>query len=165
MAKQLAEHFNTVYVPEYARLFIEAKGEISEPDMLLIAKGQAALEDSILPEANRLLICDTDPLTSSIWSKWLFGKCSTEIMHIANSRSYDFYLVTSPDLLWEADQTRFFPKHGKEFMQDCLLALKNKNKPFAIIEGFGPLRMQNAIEIISAELVKFLTYKCLSSPQ
>ena len=53
LAKQLAEHFKTTWVSEYARLLIEAAGDAKKEDMLRIAKGQLALEQAVAPDGQR----------------------------------------------------------------------------------------------------------------
>ncbi|HEY6977001.1 MAG TPA: AAA family ATPase [Chitinophagaceae bacterium] len=49
LCKQLAEHFNTLWCPEYAREYLLAHGkEYSYDDLLTIATGQLQLEDKYL---------------------------------------------------------------------------------------------------------------------
>ncbi len=66
----------------------------------MIARGQMASEDALVRNANRILFCDTDLLTTCIWSHWLFQQCNTWIEDEAKKRSYDLYLVTDVDVPW-----------------------------------------------------------------
>jgi HTH-type transcriptional repressor of NAD biosynthesis genes len=152
LLSDLSQHFKTIGVPEYARLYIEAKGNLVKEDMLLIAKGQLALENAMLANANRLLFCDTDPLVTSIWSKWLFNECSDEIIALTK-RPYDLYLVTYPDLEWKPDQVRYLPNKSHEFFNDCVNTLESLNRNFVIIKGSGLSRLTNAIEAIDQFLL------------
>ena len=49
LCEQLAEHFNTVWCPEYARAYLNENGkEYSYDDLLKISEGQLILEDALL---------------------------------------------------------------------------------------------------------------------
>ena len=62
LAQQLGEDFGTVVVPEFARTYLELRhGQIELSDMELIARGQAANEDALALQANRLLFCEYGP--------------------------------------------------------------------------------------------------------
>ena len=53
LCSQLAAHYHTTWVPEYAREFLEKKGtQYTCDDLLLIAKGQLNSEDEILDEVS-----------------------------------------------------------------------------------------------------------------
>ncbi len=153
LATELAAHYQTVYVPEYARSFIETTGQINKEDMLTIAKGQIALEKILSEKANRLLFCDTDPLLTSLWHQWLFRENSQEIEDLALEQHYDLYLLMDADLEWMPDPVRYFPEKGEECVQACESILQQHKKNYAIITGKGSLRLQNAILVVD-EIVK-----------
>src|SRR5204863_7277646 len=70
LAQALAAQFSTVCVPEFARDYLSARGGQCRPaDMPVIAAGQARLEDEYARHANRLLVCDTDLLTTQLWQE------------------------------------------------------------------------------------------------
>jgi len=154
LCQQLATYFNTVYVPEYARLFIETKGNFKQQDLINIVRGQIALEKTIAPKAKQILFCDTDPLTTTIWSEWLFNNCDPEIINLASKTHYNFYLLTDIDLEWKPDQVRYFPEKRAEFFTSCLNCLEKNKRPYFIINGKGKNRLENAIKIISLKLNK-----------
>jgi len=60
LAEQLARYYNTVYVPEYAREYID---NLNKPynfdDILKIAKAQLKNEKLLETKANKILFCDT----------------------------------------------------------------------------------------------------------
>ncbi len=151
LAEQLAAHFSTCFVPEYARLFIETRGDPKKEDMLHIAKGQAALEKAMVARANRYLFCDTDPLTTTIWSRWHFGSASEELLKLAQKNTYGLYLLMDAGLPWKKDAVRYFPDKGKEFLADCIETLEKYNRPYFIVRGQGKERLNNAIRVIEAE--------------
>src|SRR4029077_1890293 len=86
LAVSLAAHFQTVCVPEYARGYLGTAargGEVTRDDLQAIAGGQAASEDRLARDANRLLICDTNLLTTVIWHEHYFGACPPGIRRLA----------------------------------------------------------------------------------
>ena len=99
LTRRLSDHYRTVAVPEFARTYLESRqGKVEFSDMELIARGQAANEDALALQANRLLFCDTDLITTTIWSSRLFHECAAWIQQAANERQYELYLVTEVDV-------------------------------------------------------------------
>lgn len=151
LTHQLAAHYNTVFTPEYARFYIETKGsDLEKKDMLHIGQGQVALEDSIAPTASRYLFCDTDPLATTIWSRWFFDESDEALLELAQNKTYPLYLVTEPDLPWKDDMVRYFPKQGAEFFDDCCATLKHYNRNFFTVGGSGEKRLQHALDILES---------------
>lgn len=151
LAKDLAAHFDTVYVHEYARPLLDFKnGACDWPDIERIARGQAAAEDALAPRARRVLFCDTDPLTTTIWSDVFFGKCPAWVEREARRRTYDLYLLTDIDVPWVDDNQRYFPEDAKrqDFFDRCLATLEASDRPFVRIRGDWKQRFQQAVEAV-----------------
>ena len=109
LARKLAQKFNTVYVREFARPLLDAQaGECFPENIPQIARGQVASEDALSQQANRVLICDTDVLTTTIWSDVLFGHTPDWVRELADARRYDLYLLNDVDVPWIDDGQRFF---------------------------------------------------------
>ena len=174
LAKQLADHFGTVFVPEYARFYVEShnrrmksKNEeynLKAEDMLHIARGQIALEHSLLHGAKRLLISDTDVWATTLWSKWLFnGKCDNEIIKLAQQTQYDLYLLTKPDISWKEDDVRYFPKKDDRirFFKEYEQILKDNKCNYIVIDGSGHQRIENAIKAVEKFLDDRFKYQYL----
>ncbi|MBI1216306.1 MAG: AAA family ATPase [Alphaproteobacteria bacterium] len=155
LARQLAEHYKTTWVPEYARLFIKTKGDPAREDMIHIARGQAALEDAMAPAASRWLFCDTDPLATTVWSRWLFGESPEPLAALARERHYRLYLLTDARLPWKGDAVRYFPGKGDEFLADCVKTLESEGRAYALVEGSGAARLENAVAILEAAKEEF----------
>jgi nicotinamide riboside kinase len=61
LAAALAAHYNTCFVAENARLFLEnTKGIYTEADLIKFAKTQLHAENEAMQKANKILFCDTD---------------------------------------------------------------------------------------------------------
>lgn len=110
LATALAERLRTVWVPEVGRAWWEARRHLDAPwteaDFLAIARRQAALEDDLARLANRVLICDTDPLATTVWHRRYLGARSTALEAFAATRAADLHLLTAPDFPFVQDGTR-----------------------------------------------------------
>ena len=74
LSEQLADHYKTLWVPEYAREYLQEKWnreqKTCEPqDLLPIAEGQMRLENEMTTRVTDLLICDTDLLETKVYSE------------------------------------------------------------------------------------------------
>lgn len=155
LAKQLAERFGTVYVPEYAKTYIETTGkEIDDDDMLAIARGQCALEDAVARDANRVLFCDSDLVTSIIWSGRLVGRVPEWLRKEADRRHYDLYLLTHYDVPWVDDVHRYIPEESPAFFDRCVLELESRKRPFSQIKGGWEERFNLAVAAVEKMLAQ-----------
>jgi len=146
LATNLARHFKTCFVPEYARAHLEPRnGQIQPADIEMIARGQIASEDALARNANRILIVDTDLLTTCIWSHWMFGECPDWVEEEARKRTYDLYLVTDVDVPWVQDSVRYLPHERQSFLDQCLNTLQQHQRPWKLISGDWENRFQMAV--------------------
>jgi HTH-type transcriptional regulator, transcriptional repressor of NAD biosynthesis genes len=112
LARRLAEHYGTAWVPEYVRAYLESR-PLREPPSLVrwedvepIARGQIASEDAAAPAATRLLVCDTDLHSTKVYCEHYFGRCPEWIARAARERAYDLHLLLRTDVPWVADPVR-----------------------------------------------------------
>ena len=95
----LAKHYNTVFVSEYAREYLQKKWDqqkaiCSKEDLIPIAKGQIKLENELAQKANKVLICDTDILQTKVYSEVYFdGFCDSNIEFYSQKNHYDLYFL------------------------------------------------------------------------
>lgn len=149
LARNLAAHFGTVAVPEYARTHLEAQeGRVGLEDMEPIARGQVATEEALVRNANRLLFCDTDVLETTIWSDVLFGECPPWVRAEAERRTYDLYLLTDVDVPWVSDMIRYLPEERRSFFDRCEEALRSRNRPYVRVSGDWDQRWRTAVEAV-----------------
>lgn len=155
LARDLAAAFDTVRVWEYARPLLDPKrGRCDEDDIPRIARGQAALEDALARHANRVLLCDTDVLTTTIWSDLLFGRTPEWVRRLAEERTYDLYLLLDVDVPWVDDAQRFFgdPPTRRALFARFRDALAARGRPFVVVRGDWPERLATATAAVQALL-------------
>jgi NadR type nicotinamide-nucleotide adenylyltransferase len=116
LAKDLAAHFKTAWVPEYMREYLQKKWDeleerISWEDLLPIARSQIATENIAARQANELLFCDTDLRELKVYCEYYYdGECPEEIEIAVRNNSYHLYLLTDIDTPWVADDLRDRPE-------------------------------------------------------
>lgn len=159
LSRQLARHYNSIWVPEYAREYLQNKWnnerKTCEPkDLLPIAIGQMKLENDLAKKTNTVLICDTDLLETKVYSEaYYLGTCHPEIAKFAEENKYNLYFLTYIDTPWEADDLRDKP-HERERMFDAFkTALVDYKKPFVILRGNKQERFNLAVKHIDKLLL------------
>ncbi len=158
LAQQLADHYNTIFVPEFSRIYAEAQllnqKLLTKDDVLPIAEGQMRLENDLTPKANTLLICDTDLLETKVYSESYYdGFCDPDLEKYAIENFYDLYFLTYIDIPWEADTLRDKPHEREAMFLAFKNALKTYNKPYILLKGTMKERFKLATNQIN-ELIK-----------
>lgn len=154
LAKQLANHFQTEWVPEYMREYLERKWKekretIVREDLIPIAKGQLQKEEAAAKKVNKILICDTNLLELKVYSEYYYnGFCPDFIKKEATKDKYTIYLLTYIDVPWVADPLRDRPENRKELFDLFEKELKKQKFPYIIIKGTREERLNQAIEVI-----------------
>ncbi len=160
LARDLARHYHTAWVPEYAREYLQQKWDrekkTCEPqDLLPIAIGQMALENSRSEKAERLLICDTDLLETKVYSEAYYtGDCDPLLEKYALKNTYDLYLLTYIDTPWVKDDLRDKPNERERMYAYFRDTLEKYQRNFVILKGNQQERMAAAIEHIDNLLEK-----------
>jgi nicotinamide riboside kinase len=121
IAARVARHYGVEVVPEFVRTFAEQKGAAIEfSDHGPIARGQMALEDEHVARFHRddlahpappgsrqrLMIQDTDLLSTVVYCRHYFGRCPEWIEEAAQARRPHLYVLCHPDVPWIADGVR-----------------------------------------------------------
>ena len=145
MSKKLAEHYETVYVPEYGREYTDEIIYNSYPlkprtyllpmDFSRIAAGQLQREDEIARKANKVLICDTDLMTTQTWADLYGVKCPAWIATQSWNSKYHLHLLLTPEVPWVDDGTRIFSDRRDEHFERIRRELNNRQWVYEIIEG------------------------------
>jgi HTH-type transcriptional regulator, transcriptional repressor of NAD biosynthesis genes len=148
LTQRLAQHYGTVFAEEYARplLALQDNG-CGYEDMERIARGQIASEEALARQADRLLFCDTDVLTTYVWSHALYGRCPQWLEEEGKRRRYDLTLLCDIDSAWHDDGSRFFPNDREGFMARCVKALDEAGRAYVKIGGTWDQRFDKAVAL------------------
>lgn len=150
LAMQLSEMFNGVYIPEYAREYVEKLSHhYSFEDVEAIAQKQVELYHQTESCSSRFFFFDTWLIITKVWFQWVYGRQPEWFEQELQRCPIDLFLLCRPDLPWEADSVR---ENGGEnrikLYNEYLSHLRNYGFNFVEIEGEGETRLKNAVSAI-----------------
>jgi len=173
LCSQLADHYKTGWVKEYAREYLQANSTIYTFDSLLhIAKGQLALEEMAFAESGvkhsepgaaisiaspprtnnpELIFIDTNMYVLKVWCEFVFGKCHHWILNQIAENNYTLYLLCDIDLPWVKDELREYPDllTRQKLYHHYKDIMVNQKVPWVNINGNYEERLQKAIEAVN----------------
>ena len=165
LCEQLATHYKSQWVEEYAREYLEKNGtNYRYEDLYKIARGQIRNEEvatgngQLTMSNNQLplnpLFLDTDLYTIKIWSEISFNSCDNRVLTQIARRSYDLYLLCNTDLPWQPDPLREYPdllsrQKIYHYYKDVLV---NQEVPWADISGNYEERFLKALHAVDGLL-------------
>lgn len=147
LTQRLAAHYDTVWVAEYARPYLDQANASRSPidggpsafvtadDIPEIARGHARAEDAAASLARRLVFIDTDLVTTTIYSDFYFGGCPDSIRREARRRPYDLTLLLDVDVPWVDDPLRDQPADRDTWMARFRDALAEHGRRWVDISG------------------------------
>ena len=151
LSEKLAHHYNTNFVPEYSRSYLENfVGQYTENDVVEIAKGQHNLILEEEKKSSKILIADTEIVVCKIWVEYVFKHSNKVIDEILKQQDFDLYLLCDIDLPWVYDPLRENPDidERKELFEIYRNTLEQMKVPFEIVSGDDEVRVNNAIKVI-----------------
>jgi len=154
LCEALADHYNTAWVPEYAREYFNDSDlyNYTLEDLEIIAKKQKELEETMLKKAKLFLFCDTTLITLKIWAELEFHTTPRFIADSLAKIHYDHYFITDNQMPWVADKLRE-NKHSRELLLQMNLAeVKKSGVSYTLITGRDEERLTNAIHVIDSLL-------------
>lgn len=150
LAAQLAEHFGTVWVPEFSRQYLgQLDRSYVEADLVEIAREQIGLENEVAEQAtNDLLFLDTSLEVLKVWSDVVFGRCDDWIASQLTARLPDFYLLCLPDIPWTSDPLRENPHDRDMLLTIYRREINALGVPCYEVGGSGKMRLENAANAV-----------------
>ena len=158
LSRELASYYNTHWVEEYAREYLQNKWDQEKKiceleDIIPIANGQIKLENEFSKKTKNLLICDTDLLETKVYSETYYnGFCDPILEKYAIENKYDLYILTDIDISWFKDDLRDRPNNREEMFNAFKQALITHNKPYILVSG----NLNNRMKIATKEIDKLL---------
>jgi NadR type nicotinamide-nucleotide adenylyltransferase len=152
LCQELALHYNTQWLPEYARTYVENLGRpYTQDDVLHIAKKQIELEEEISKSYESLFI-DTDLIITKVWLQHVYGNCPDWIDEWLKKAPRSIYLVCCPDLPWEYDPVRENPELREYFLQWYCHEIESYGFKYSLVSGKGNERIESATKIVDSIL-------------
>lgn len=141
LARELADRYRTVWVPEWGRLYEEAlpAGHVwTVDDFVAIAVEHRRLEDAAAGAADRVAFVDTDSVVTQAFAREYLGAWPHELDAMA--RQPDLYVFCQPDIPFVQDGLRDAVRRLR--MHDLYEAhLGAVTAPVLRVSGTGPARL------------------------
>ncbi|MEP6923669.1 MAG: AAA family ATPase, partial [Pyrinomonadaceae bacterium] len=154
LAEALAREFKTVFVPEYGRtLWEEQNARLSFEDLLKIAKTHVSSEETLARQADGFLFVDTSPLTTMLYSEYLFERIDPELAWLSQ-RKYDFTFLCAPDFPFVQDGTRVSEGFRQRQHEEYLRLLKLRGIDFTLLSGNLSERAEQVKTMLRARLLE-----------
>ena len=108
LAKYLAKRYHGLYVPEYAREYVERKGttEVTYDELCSIARHQIEQMELTVNSQKSIAVFDTELIVTKVWFDYAFQTVPEWLEEAIKNYPMDVYLLTYPDLPWIADSAR-----------------------------------------------------------
>ena len=146
LAARLAAYYRTVWVPEASRIYAERKqSPLLLSDVAPIAREHVAMVDESMRAAGRLLVLDTDLLSTVIYSQHYYGRVPAEVEALERTRRADLYLLCDVDVPWLPDGIRDRPTNREAMLALFREALETRKLLWTMITGDWEARWKTAI--------------------
>ncbi len=150
LCMHLAEHFNTAWVPEYAREFLSGYDKkYTLDDIEHIFRVQFENEMKWVDSGRKIVFTDKEFIIGKVWCEHVFGTCPTFFNTMIRRFPYNLYLLTAADLPWQPDPLRENPGKGTFFFNWYEKILKEQMLSYRVISGSGDDRFRNGIEAMN----------------
>ncbi len=148
LTQRLAEYFHTAYVPEMAREIAEETLTVTPAHLQEIAQLHACTILERLPAANRILIADTDLITTQSYSQFLFGQDLDTAEWIGAANRFDLYLFLEPDCPFIQDGTRLDQDRRNRLSDHHRVYYEACGRPVVFINGDWEQRFRDSVNTI-----------------
>jgi len=153
LSKQLAEHFGTIWIEEFARVYIEnLTRKYTYKDVELIARYQKDQIHKSYEKAYGIIFFDTDLIITKVWFDIVYKKVPSWLDKAINKSGFDLYLLCNTDIPWEADNVRENGGQMREILfNNYKHELDSRQFSYRIIKGTGDERFLNAVSFVNSE--------------
>lgn len=131
-----AKHPGSIVVPEVARDMV-FDSDFTLDDIERIAEAQTAAvvkaESETSPDS--LVICDTDVITTALYSQIYLGSVPESVTSLETAVKYDLYLLFDVDVPWVADGLRDLGDRRQEIHAMFKAALDTRRIEYTEVRG------------------------------
>jgi NadR type nicotinamide-nucleotide adenylyltransferase len=150
LARALADALGTCWVPEYGRELWERQGgQLAFDDLEHIALTQVQHELAHAQTARGVLICDTTPLTTLLYSEAMFGRATPALRQLAR-RPYALTLLCAPDFAFVQDGTRRDERFRADQQAWYHRTLRDTGVDFSAVAGSLAQRVQQVCQLLNS---------------
>ncbi len=146
LSSLVAKELNGLYIPEFAREYLEkTNGYYEEKDLDIIAHGQY---NSVQESKSNLIVVDTEMTVMKVWSLFKYGQVSETIENLYQLEKWDHLFLCDIDIPWEEDTLREHPESRAELFDIYHKLLIEKGVEFTIVKGSIAERLAQVIQVL-----------------
>jgi HTH-type transcriptional repressor of NAD biosynthesis genes len=134
LAIKLADRYQTEFVPEVAREFINSN-DFTVDDIIKIALAHFDRIEQKTKTANKILICDTDVITTQIYCRHYLKSVPDILYALEKKVSYSRYFLLDIDVPWVSDGLRDLGQHREFMMKTFTNELVQRAIDFVPVQG------------------------------
>ena len=145
--------WRTTWVAEHLRAWCDAHGRtpLAHEQQGIAAEQARRIEAA--EASHDIVVCDTTPLMTAVYSRQVFGDRSLEAMALDWQRQCHLTLLTALDLPWQADGLqRDGPQVREPVDAKVRAALERAGVPYAVVFGSGDARLAAALAAVRRAL-------------
>jgi nicotinamide riboside kinase len=148
LAQNLAEAYDTIWLPEFARTYVEQLGRpYGYDDVVAIARNQIEQEKRLALQGDlKILFLDTWLILTKVWFDLVFDQCPAWLIDQIKSSDIDLFLVCCTDIEWVADSVR---ENGgarrAELLKIYCQEIESFGFNYELVNGLGESRLANAL--------------------
>jgi len=151
LAINLAAKFETTFVPEVAREML-ITNDFSVQDIINIGIKHAERIKEKLLSANQILFCDTDVITTQIYSQYYLHVIPEILYQLEKETIYDHYFLMDIDVPWVADGLRDLGHKREEMLGIFKEALESRKIAYTLLRGSFAEREAQVVAWVSTNL-------------
>lgn len=155
LAQALSGYYGEPWTGEFVRGYVQQLDrELTAEDLEPIFRGQLAIEDASQQKASRLILHDTNLLSSIIYANHYFETTCDWVNDAFLERDYALYLLCSPEgIRWKADPgQRDSPSARTDLHSKFKESLDKLQLPYIELSGDETIRFGEAIKAIDEVL-------------
>lgn len=153
MAQKMAQRYNTEFVPEVSRELITGN-TFNREDIMAIGREQTKRVFQKARTANKILFCDTDLITTQIYSREYLKVVPPVLYELEKMIEYDLYFLFDIDVPWVRDGVRDLgsTENRKRMYGIFKEALDRRKINYIVVQGNWEEREQIVTKAIDAML-------------
>lgn len=153
LTARLAGHYRTSFVPEVAREML-VTNDFTITDIINIGRAHHSRVLEKTQQANKLLFCDTDAITTQIYSHHYLGTVPDELYVLERETEYALYFLLDIDVPWVADGLRDLGHRRREMMGKFRDELLARGIPFITVSGDYSARFAAMVTVVDDLLAR-----------
>lgn len=152
LSKLLAEHFDSVWRPEYLRTFYEQNNGVTQEQMQIVAERQMEQEMNLFESHQSPIFLDTNIINLKVYYQYYFKKEPHWFEKLYNPSLYDHYILLDTSVPWVEDEQRESPEVRDNVFGLLVEEYKRLNISYDIVFGDYHDRKKQILQLVASRI-------------